>query len=308
MTHSRDPQPGPKGHRRSLHFVPGGNERMFARALDLAADSLILDLEDAVTPEYKERARDAVCEWLRDNDFGGKECLVRINPQDSPWGRADLEAVVACRPDGLMLPKVVTRGNVDAIDQIVGSLESEQGMTAGAISLVLIGAELPEAVFNLPALARNPRVDAVTWGAEDLGAILGAHAKRDADGNYLEVFSYVRATCLLAAAAAEAQAVDAVYVDFSDTKGLEKEALTAAAMGFRGKLTIHPDQVDIVNAAFTPGEAAVAEAQALIEAFEAQQAGGHMAFSFNGRMVDVPHLKKARELLALAARISGQTS
>lgn len=280
---------------------------MFARALELAADSLILDLEDAVTPRNKERARDAVCEWLREHDFGGKECLVRINPQDSPWGRADLDAVVSCRPDGLVLPKLVTRGNVDAIDQIVGSLESEQGMTAGAISLLLIGAELPAAVFNLPALALNPRVDAVTWGAEDLGAILGAHAKRDADGNYLEVFSYVRATCLLAAAAAGAQAVDAVYVDFSDTKGLEKEAHTAAAMGFHGKLTIHPDQVDIVNAAFTPGEAAVAEAQALIEAFEAQQEDGHMVFSFNGRMVDVPHLKKARELLALAARISGQT-
>ena len=307
MSPSRDPQPGPKGHRRSLHFVPGGNERMFAKALELAADSLILDLEDAVTPANKERARDAVCAWLRGQDFGDKECLVRINPQDSPWGRADLEAVVACRPDGRVLPKVVTRANVDAIDQIVGSLENEHGMQAGAISLLLIGTEMPEAVFNLPALARNPRVDAVTWGAEDLGSILGAHAKRDADGNYLEVFSYVRATCLLAAAAAEAQAVDAVYVEIGDAKGLEKEARAAADMGFRGKLTIHPDQVDIVNAVFTPSEEAVAEARALIEAFEAQESEGHMAFSFNGRMVDVPHLKKARELLALAARISGQT-
>jgi citrate lyase subunit beta / citryl-CoA lyase len=302
------PTPGHKGLRRSLHFVPGGNERMFAKALDLNADSLILDLEDSVTPDNKETARKAVCQWIESGDFGKKECLVRINAQDTAWGRDDLEAVLAVKPDGLVLPKVVARAGVDAIDQIVGSLEAQHDIPAGAISLVLIGTESPDAVFNLPQMAKNPRVDAITWGAEDLSGALGARAKRDEHGNYLEVFSFVRSICLLAAGAAEVQAIDAVYSDFKDSKGLQRDCSSAADMGYRGKLTIHPDQIEIVNEAFTPTQAVIDEAHALIAAFEEHQAAGRMSFSFDGRMVDVPHLKRARAILAIAAHISAQTS
>ncbi len=285
--------------RRSLHFVPAGKERMFTRALQLSADALILDLEDSVTPDNKAAARDAVCEWLQ-ADFGRSERLVRINAQDTPWGREDLEAIVAARPDGLVVPKASTRAGVDAIDQIVGALETEHGLEQDSIELILIATESPKAVFNVPQMAQNDRVTALSWGAEDLSAALGSRAKRDAMGNYLEVFSYVRSLCLLSAAAAEVSAIDAVYVDFKDFEGLRKECLAAADMGYRGKLTIHPDQVDVVNACFTPSAEDIARAKALLDAFAEAQQEGRMAFVFEGRMVDAPHLKSASALLALA--------
>ncbi len=294
--------------RRSLHFVPGGNERMLEKALGLEADCLILDLEDSVTPDNKQTARASVCRWLQDVDFGSQQRLVRINPADSPWGAEDLQAVVAARPDGLVLPKVASREDVDRIDAAIAPLERDMGLPAGSIGLLLIGTEVPEAVFNLPAMARNPRVDGLTWGAEDLSSALGAKAKRDGEGNYLEVFSYVRSTCLLAAAAAGVQPIDAVYVDIKNRKGLAAECQAAAAMGYTGKISIHPSQIDIINEAFTPTAAEVAHAEDLVAAFEEQAEAGKMAFSFRGEMVDVPHLKRAKELLALAAHIAGQTS
>ena len=285
--------------RRSLHFVPAGQERMFNKALTLSADALILDLEDSVTPDNKESAREAVCEWLQ-ADFGRSERLVRINAQDSPWGREDLETIIAARPDGIVVPKATTRAGVDAIDQIVGALEDVHGLESGQVELILIATESPAAVFNVPQMAKNNRVSAVSWGAEDLSAALGARAKRDEQGNYLEVFSYVRSICLLSAAAAAVQPIDAVYVDFRNHVGLRKECQMAADMGYRGKLTIHPDQVAIVNDCFTPSELEIATARKLLAEFEKAQKDGRMAFVFEGQMVDVPHLKHARELLALA--------
>lgn len=289
--------------RRSLHFVPGSSERMFTKALGLAADSLILDLEDSVTPDNKAAARRAVCEWLQ-ADFGGRERLVRINAPDSPWGREDLEAVIAASPDGLVIPKVSTRAGVDAIDQIVGSLESQHGLPSESVRLILIATETPAAVFNLPQMARNDRVSGVSWGAEDLSGALGARSKRDEAGDYLEVFSFVRSTCLLSAAAAGAQPIDAVFVDIKNSDGLKRESIRAADMGFRGKLTIHPDQIPVVNECFTPSMAEVEAARELLAAFEEARAEGRMAFAHRGKMVDVPHLTRARDLLALHEQLA----
>lgn len=303
-----NPEPGAKGLRRSLHFVPGGNDRMFEKALALPADSLILDLEDSVTHENKDAARRRVCQWIEATDFGRQECLVRINPRNSPWGENDLETIVAMLPDGLVLPKVASRNDVDVVDAAVTSVERRLGAAEGAVSLVLIGTEVPQAVFSLPDMAGNPRVSGITWGAEDLSGALGARAKRDEQGNYLEVFSYVRSTCLLAAAAAGVQAIDAVYADIDNPEGLRKECRTAADMGYSGKISIHPSQIDIINAAFTPSQEDIDEAHALIAAFAENEAAGRMAFSFRGQMVDVPHLRRARDILAIAAHIAGQTS
>ncbi len=299
----KQPTQGAKGLRRSLHFVPGGNDRMFEKALALPADSLILDLEDSVTPENKEAARDHVCNWVANADFGKKECLVRINPKDTPWGEDDLVAIMGVLPDGLVLPKVATREDVDAIDETMTRMERGK-IESGAVSLVLIGAEVPEAIFNLPTMAKNSRVDGITWGAEDLSGALGAKANRDEQGNYLEVFSYVRSTCLLAAVAANVQPIDAVYVDIKNSDGLKLESKTAADMGYTGKVTIHPGQIEIVNNAFTPSEKEIAEAAELMAAFEEQQATGKMAFSFKGQMVDVAHLRQAQKILNMAAFIS----
>ena len=288
--------------RRSIHFVPGGNEKMLNKALGLAADSLILDLEDSVTPDRKGIARDEVCEWLANADFKKQEKLVRINPMDSEWGREDLEAVLQHRPDGIVLPKVLDLKAVHAVDQLIINQEKIAGADYSDIKLLLIGTEMAAAVFNLAQMVNHERVDGVTWGAEDLSVSLGARAKRDEQGNYLEVFSFVRSMCLLAAVAAKVQPIDAVYVDIKNTAGLAKECKTAADMGFTAKLTIHPDQIDIVNEAFTPSAAEIEAATALVAAFEEQEALGAMAFKFDGEMVDVPHLKRAQQVLALARR------
>ena len=284
--------------RRSIHFVPGGNEKMLNKALGLAADSLILDLEDSVTPDRKGIARDEVCDWLANADFKNQEKLVRINPMDSEWGREDLEAVLQHRPDGIVLPKVLDLKAVHAVDQLIINQEKIAGADYSDIKLLLIGTEMAAAVFNLAQMVNHERVDGVTWGAEDLSVSLGARAKRDEQGNYLEVFSFVRSMCLLAAVAAKVQPVDAVYVDIKNTVGLAKECKTAADMGFTAKLTIHPDQIDIVNEAFTPSAAEIEAATALVAAFEEHEALGAMAFKFDGEMVDVPHLKRAQQVLA----------
>ena len=281
---------------------------MFSKALSLPADSLILDLEDSVTPQNKQSARIEVCEWLSSADFGGREKLVRMNPIDSEWGRSDLEAIIACKPDGIVVPKVLDFKSVNAVSEVIKSKETEAGLEEGAISLLLIGTEVAGAVFNLPTMATHPRVDGLTWGAEDLSASLGARAKRDEHGNYLEVFSFVRSMCLLAAVAARVQPIDAVYTDIKNSKGLQSECKTAADMGYTGKITIHPDQIEIVNEAFTPSKQEIDEATELLAAFEKHESSGRMAFSFNGAMVDVPHLKRAKQILAIATKISVQIS
>ncbi len=288
--------------RRSIHFVPGGNDKMLNKALSLPADSLILDLEDSVTADRKISARAEVGEWLRDADFANQEKLVRINPMDSEWGREDLEAVLQHRPDGIVLPKVIDLKTVHAVDQLITNQEQIAEADYSNIKLLLIGTEMAAAVFNLPQMVNHNRVNGVTWGAEDLSVSLGARAKRDEQGNYLEVFSFVRSMCLLAAVAAEVQAIDAVYVDIKNTEGLAKECKAAANMGFTAKLTIHPDQIDIVNETFTPTAVEIEAATALVAAFRENQAEGKMAFKFGGKMVDAPHLKRAEQVLALAGR------
>jgi citrate lyase subunit beta / citryl-CoA lyase len=182
--------------RRSIHFVPAGNEKMFNKALGLAADSLILDLEDSVSPARKKAARDGVCDWLQNGDFKAQEKLVRINPIDSEWGREDLEAVLQHRPDGIVLPKVLDLKTVHAVDQLIKNQEQISGADFSHIKLLLIGTEMAAAVFNLAQMVNHDRVDAVTWGAEDLSVSLGARANRDEQGNYLEVFSFVRSMIL----------------------------------------------------------------------------------------------------------------
>ncbi len=286
--------------RRSIHFVPGGSERMFGKALGLPADALILDLEDSVTLENKQSARDAVCHWLREADFGGRQRLARINPLASPWGAGDIAAVVGCGPDGIVVPKAESLADVETADSLIAKAEARAGLAAGSVKLLLIGAETPASVFHLPEMAAHPRVDGMTWGCEDLSAELGAGAIRDRNGDYLEVFALARSMALLAAAAAGKQPIDTIYPDFRDLDGLREDCRRGAAMGFTGKLTIHPDQIEIVNKAFTPSEAEIAEARELLALAEEQQREGRIAFGFKGRMADAPQLKRARRILARA--------
>lgn len=304
----RPRSPGTERLRRSMHFVPGGNERMFHKALATAADALILDLEDSVTPDAKVGAREAVAGWLRDSDFGAQERCVRINPLDTPWGLADIEASMASPPDLYLLPKISCLDELTRIDAHIAALETRFGHPLGGVGLIIVATETPLGVLNLPSFGRCPRVVGLTWGAEDLSAALGGTRNRGPDGRYLDVYRHCRVQTLLAAAAAGVQPLDTVYVDIRDGDGLRAESQESAWMGYTGKMTVHPAQIDIVNAAFSPSAEEVDAARRLLAAFAEAEAAGRMAFAFEGRMVDVPHLERARRLLARAERIAAHTT
>jgi citrate lyase subunit beta/citryl-CoA lyase len=287
--------------RRSVHFVPGGNDRMMARALALPADGLILDLEDAVPPERKAATRPVVARWLRELDFGGRERWVRMNPLATGLGRADLEETIGARPDGYVVPKPDGAADVRAIAQLLDRLEHEQGIPNGTTRLLLIATETPAGLLNIrETTTASPRIAAVSWGIEDLGAAMALPRVRDAEGRFLDIPRYARVMCAVAAAAAGVPAIDTVYTDIADLDGLRRECEEGVAMGFVGKISIHPSQIAVINEAFTPSAGDVAEARELIAAFEEHAARGVYAFRFKGLMVDAPHLARARKILARA--------
>ena len=302
----RERTPGAERLRRSAHFVPGANEKMLQKSIATAADCLILDLEDAVVPDRKDEARIIVSQWLQDVDFQGKERTVRMNPLDTPWGLKDLEVTMQHPPDAYVVPKVSTLAQLQTIDDELTRWEREYGHTADQVGLILVSTETPLGALNIASFAACSRVISMSWGAEDLSAALGAPRNRHPDGSYLEVYKHCRTMTLLSAAAGEVQPMDTVFVDFNDPEGLRAECQEAAWMGFTGKITIHPNQIDIVNAAFSPSPDVVDEAQRLLAAFAEAEKQGLMAISFEGKMVDVPHLTRARKILARAEQIEAQ--
>jgi len=294
--------------RRSLHFVPGANEKMFLKSLASGADSLILDLEDAVTPQKKGDARQVIRDWLKSADFGGKEKTVRINPVDSPWGLEDIEVVMQGHPDSLVIPKVSTFQELLKLDEEITKWETQLALPKKSVNLILITTETPRSILNLPSFTDCERVAALSWGAEDLAASLGSTKNRGPDGSYLDIYKHCRNMTLICAAAGEVQPIDTVFVDFKDSKGLQKDCEEASWMGYTGKMTIHPDQLEVVNAAFSPDKTEVNTAKRLIEAFAEAEKKGLMAIAFEGQMVDVPHLNRAKKLLARAELIEQVSS
>lgn len=272
---------------------------MFARALTLPADGLILDLEDAVPPERKAATRPIVTAWLRNGAFGDRARWVRMNPLATGFGRADLEETIAARPDGYVVPKPRHAGEVREIAELLDALEYRHGIPNGATRLVLIATETPEGVLRIREIAAaSPRIVALSWGIEDLSAAMGLGRVRDGEGRYLDVPRYARTLCALAAAAAGVDALDTVYTEVADLDGLRRECEDAVAMGFTGKLSIHPAQIPVINAAFTPPKELVDEARELVAAFEEHRRRGAYAFTFKGRMVDAPHLARALKVIA----------
>ncbi len=292
--------------RRCAHFVPGANEKMLDKALATEADALVLDLEDAVTPENKDSARATVSGWLADVDFGPKERMVRINPLDTPWFRADMEATMVHPPDSYLVPKIYGPDEVRLVDRVVSELEAKYGHEAGSVKLVVLGTETARGFQNIADIPCVPRVDALTWGAEDLSAALGARRNRGPDGRYLPLFEQARTACMVSAAAAGVQALDTVFVDITDPDALRQDCLDGAWIGFTGKISIHPSQIDVINEVFTPSAEDIARAGALLDELTRQQAQGKMAFRFEGQMVDVPHFTQARRILALAEALSNR--
>ncbi len=283
--------------RRSLHFVPGGNEKMMHKALTLPADGLILDLEDSVPPPRKVATRAIVRGWLDSLDFGGRERWVRMNPVFSEWAEGDIDETIGGRPHGYMMPKPRAAADVRQVAAMLDRLEERHGVPAGSTRLLLIATETPEGLLNIKeTAAASPRVAAISWGIEDLSAAMGLPRTRDAEGRYLDIPRHARVMCAVAASAAGVEAIDTVFTDIHDLDGLRRECHEAVWMGFSGKTSIHPGQIAVINEVFTPSRAEAEEAVALIAAFEEHAQRGAGAFAWKGQMMDMPHLTRARKI------------
>ena len=292
--------------RRSVHFVPGANEKMLEKAIDSEADTLVLDLEDSVAPTEKNQARQTIADWLRDVDFKTKEIAVRINPIDTPWGLFDIESMMVNPPDLLMIPKAERVSDLHVIESEIAKWENFNNPATAPVKWLLIANETARGVVQLFNVASEPRVEAVTWGAEDLATSVGATRNRADGGTYLSMFESCRFQTVYAARTFDVQPIDTVYVKLNDEKGLREDCKIASEMGFTGKLTIHPNQIPWVNEAFSPSAEEIARAECMVEAFKEAQEEGKLAFRFEGQMVDAPHLANAKGLLERAAKIGAK--
>jgi len=287
---------------RSLLFVPADDARKLEKAMGCGADALIVDLEDSIPARGKANARMSAAAFI---SAAGKAAqrprlLVRINGFATGLADADLDAVVPARPDAIMLPKAEGGADVVRADAKLSAREAIAGLPDGSIRIVAIATETATALFLAGTYGgASTRLEGLTWGAEDLSAELGAEANRDGEGRFLDPYRLARALCLAGAAAARVQAIDTVAVDFRNAAALRQESEDARRDGFTGKMAIHPAQVPVINEVFTPSAAAVAEARAVIAAFEANPDRGTVGI--DGVMYDRPHLERARQLLARAS-------
>jgi citrate lyase subunit beta/citryl-CoA lyase len=275
---------------RSLLFVPGDKPDMMKKALGAGADALILDLEDSVAAPAKADGRRAVADFLAANQT--QSLWVRVNPLDSPECERDLAAIIPNRPDGIVLPKA--EGG-HSVTELARRLTERGNVTA---MILAIATETPAAMFGLGSYSGVKRLAGLSWGAEDLSSALGASSAREDDGEYTAPYEVARALCLFGAGAAGVAAIDTVYPALKDLDGLAAYAARARRDGFSGMLAIHPNQVEVINAAFTPSGDEVARARAIVAAFEANPGAG--VLSVDGRMVDRPHLVQAQRILAAA--------
>lgn len=288
---------------RSYLFVPGDSEKKFAKAAESAADAIIIDLEDAVSPSRKPAARANLAGFLAADC--GPELWVRINPLDTRECLDDLDAMSDRLPAGVVLPKARGSADITALDTLLAPIEQATGVNRGGSRILPLVTERPEALFKVGEYASvTARLEGLTWGAEDLAAAMGASANKGADGEWLPAFELARSLCLVGAAAAGVPAVETVYTDIRDTPGAGRFAAAARRDGFSGMLVLHPAQIDVVNDAFTPGKDEIAAARRIVELFEEDPAAG--VAELDGRMIDRPHYLQARRLLDVADRLGAR--
>ncbi|CAB3688723.1 HpcH/HpaI aldolase/citrate lyase family protein [Achromobacter pestifer] len=279
---------------RSLLFVPGDAARKFDHATSSAADALILDLEDSVSPDQKAAARTQVRTML-ERGAADKPLWVRINALDSGNALADLAAVMPAAPHGIVLPKCAGRADLLQLSHYLDAFETAAGAAPGSTRILAIVTETAQSLFGLHDYRdATPRLWGLSWGAEDLAADVGALQNRSA-GRYTEPFRLARSLCLMAAAAAGVRAVDTVCINLDAPDVLASEAGEAFRDGFVSKMAIHPRHVESVNAQLTPDDSKRQWAQAVIAAFDAHPGAG--ALRLDGKMIDWPHLRLARRLL-----------
>ena len=283
---------------RSWLFAPGDSEKKMGKAIASAADIALLDLEDSVSPENKPAARAMVAEQIAASDHRAR-LWVRINPVTTADCIADLVAIIPSRPGGVFLPKAGGAADIARLHHYLTALEAANGIPQGRTLIAALVTETAAAMFKTGDYAGDypgrERLVAMSWGAEDLSAALGASEQRGADGGYSHTYEMARSLCLIGASAAGVAAVETVQPEFRDLVALEARAKSVRAQGFRGMLAIHPAQVDPINAAFTPGADELAHARAVIQAFEDHPGAGVVAM--DGAMLDRPHLALAHRLL-----------
>ena len=283
---------------RSFLFVPADSERKLAKGPLSGPDGLILDLEDSVVSTNKAAARETLARWI-DAAAGRRDWAfwVRVNPLDSGLIVDDLKAIVRPGLDGIMLPKANGGQDVAKLSDMITPMETAAGMAPGQVKIIVVATETAAAMFNLGSYApAHPRLAALTWGCEDLAAVVGSTANKEADGSWTQPYQLARSLCLFAAANAEIPAIDTLYADFRDPEGLASSCRASRRDGFIGRLAIHPDQVAGIRNAFAPSDADLALARRIISAFEENPGLGTVGI--DGKMYDIPHLKQARRTLA----------
>jgi citrate lyase beta subunit len=286
--------------RRALLYMPGDDRRKIEKATALGVDCICMDLEDGTALNKKAEAREVIAKAMRELDFGASERCIRINSIGSGFEADDLAAALAARPDTIVVPKVESADQVKWVCGEIESFELSNGLPLGGIRL-LAGLETAKGVLNLKKIARaDKRLEALIFGGEDFAASIGATRSPEATE-----LLYARQAVVTTCAAYEIQAIDIVYIDFRDTEGLRREALQGADWGFAGKQIIHPNQVGPVQEAFTPADEAIAYARRVVETFEASQREGKGAYALDGKMIDMPLLKSAQNVLE-RARAAGK--
>ncbi len=290
---------------RSWLFVPGDSEGKLAKVAASGADVVVVDLEDAVAPHAKQHARDLARQWLEAHRQqvlagGGFRRWVRINPLSGSLWRDDLYMVMRGQPDGIVVPKASSAEQLRMLAAELYELEQMHRMQPGSTRILPMLGETPQSALSIAEFATLdlPRLAGLTWGAEDLAAAIGASRKRDAEGQWTDLFRMVRSQVLLAAHARQLAPIDTVHAAYKDTAALKAIAAASFADGFAGMLAIHPDQVPVINAAFSPSAEQLAEARAIVELFASSPGAG--ALAMGGRMVETPHLSRARALLERA--------
>lgn len=282
---------------RSLLFVPSDSERKLEKCSSVDADAIVLDLEDSVLPDRKPLAREMMKEFLGDQTREQRaRYWVRINDLTSGELLKDLPAVVAAKPKGIIFPKLSAPEDLDLLRHYLEALEAANEYTEDEeLAIAALVTETPNALLRLGEIIAQPqpRVTALMWGGEDLSSALGAGDPRAPDGSWRPTYEHARTQALLASHALGVEAIDTVYVDFRDSEGLREACKASRYDGFTGRVAIHPDQVPIINEAFTPSEEELALARQIVDAFKS----GQGAVSIDGKMYDIPHLKAARRLL-----------
>ncbi|MCL4268961.1 MAG: CoA ester lyase [Anaerolineales bacterium] len=282
--------------RRALLYMPGDSWKMITKSITLGVDSICMDMEDGTAINKKAEARATIAKALQELDFGASEKLARINSIGSGWEKDDIEAVLPYHPDGIVIPKVESFEQVDWVSKIIEDAELKNGWQVNSIR-ILIGVETAKGILNLKEIAAHPRLDAIIFGGEDFAASIGAVRTKDA----VELL-YARQAVIVACAAYDLQAIDIVTIDYKDLDALKVESEFGAKLGFSGKQIIHPNQVQVVQEAFTPSDEAIAYAKRIVETFEASQKEGKGAYALDGKMIDMPLLKNAQKVLARAKK------